>query len=447
MSIIIQLFAILLSYFIFQHKYYKYYIFSFYSIYTRIWEFGCGSLIYYYDIKLLKKYIFDCCIYLQIILMFCNIKHYLCFLAITIITIFQIIYSKFKEESIISNTILNFIGKISYSIYLIHYSNILLFNKAKAILIILIFSVILHYSIEKPFRSTSYNYILLTSYLCFLLFYYKIYLKDLRKSIQKNIDKFFVKDMCSYDILDNLLLSKQSILLLGDSHVLHYLRAFYDNNHKVILYHSYIYDVSLYKNNYYNDIIYLLKYKFDLIVISFLQRYNRNSTYEILIYHLINKLENITKNILVISDNPLFKINPNSCLESFNNCYGFININCSIIKPYNMIQFNYSKNLNVHDFSPNKYITIGNKCLFQINGISVYRDENHLNGYFVEKYLKKDIHFLLNSIFRRKIYKEFSVSTLKYHCLEEEYNIYKAVCINHKYKIFKSISKDVKYFN
>lgn len=69
--------------------------------------------------------------------------------------------------------------------------------------------------------------------------------------------------MCSYDILDSLIVSKYSVLLLGDSHVLHFLRVFYYKNHRVILYHSYMDYRNLY-NKRFDDVLFILKYKFDL---------------------------------------------------------------------------------------------------------------------------------------------------------------------------------------
>lgn len=260
-----------------------------------------------------------------------------------------------------------------------------------------------------------------------------------------NIEKSFIKDMCSYDILDNVVTSKYSILLLGDSHVQQYIRAFYNNNYNVLLYHSYVYNRNMYYKKY-DEIIYILKYKFDLIIISFWQELYRNSTYENEIASLINKLENITNNILVISENPLFNYNPNGCLYSSKYCYGIVNFNCSVIKPYQMSKFKYSKKLSVYDYNTNKYTVSGNKCVFEKSGISIYRDFTHFSGYFVEKFLMKDIHILLNRIFKKYIWKEFSVHNLKYYCLEENHNIYKESCVNNNYKISNIKSKDLKEF-
>lgn len=72
-------------------------------------------------------------------------------------------------------------------------------------------------------------------------------------------------------------------------------------------------------------------------------------------YILISKIENVTNNVIFISYNPLFNLNPNGCLDSSKYCYGIVDINCSIIKLYN---------------------------------ISQYRDESHFNGFFVETYGK-----------------------------------------------------------
>lgn len=110
-----------------------------------------------------------------------------------------------------------------------------------------------------------------------------------------------------------------------------------------------------------------------------------------------------------------------------------------------MSKFKYSSKLSVYDFDTNKYTVNGNKCLFDIKGISIYRDFNHFNGYFVEKYLMRDIHNLLNRIFNKELWKDVAVNNLTYHCLEEEYNICKGVCKNSRYKILKMKSITVKY--
>lgn len=76
-SISIQLVIILLSYILFHIEIKKYYVFSFYNIFTRLWEFGCDSLIYYYNIKSINKYMMVICIFLQILLTALNITFYL----------------------------------------------------------------------------------------------------------------------------------------------------------------------------------------------------------------------------------------------------------------------------------------------------------------------------------------------------------------------------------
>lgn len=443
-SMVLHATALVLSFALFIVYFNKDYIFSFYSIYTRIWEFSCGSLIYYYDFKFINEICVNVLFFFQLLFVFSKVNGYICFIIINVITYFQINYSKNNESCLFSNSMIRYIGRISYSIYLIHYSNIHIFPREYAVLAIIIGSVLMYYVVEKPARNYIPGYIVIILYIISFIFYYKIYRRDFNISQQKRIGKLYVKDieyyflqdMCCYDIIDYLYISRYRVLLLGDSHALHYIRALYDNKQEVVLYHSYIGDGDLY-NGVYKEFKYLSKYRFDMIIIAFWQSGHRNTTYERNIYLMINEIKDISNNILVISDNPYLSVSPHSCLSTPKTCYGIIGVNCSVVKPYSLSSYKYPKNLNVYDYNIDKHIIKGNKCLFEVDGIPVYRDTYHLTSYFVEYVLMEEIHRLLNTIMKKNIWRDEPITNMTYHCLEREHNIYWYVCRNNKYKRYR----------
>lgn len=429
----------------------KNYVFSFYSIYTRLWEFSCGSLINFLDLKFSKdSIIINSICFLQLILFFSHIQGFIPFLLINLITIFQLNYSKDSKECIFSNSLIKFAGKISYSIYLVHYSILYIYTSSKVFIIIAINSILFFYMVEKPFRYNASGYSILLLYAAIYTFYNKIYIRDInieanihtKKYSVGDVEKYFIKDMCSYDIIDNLYKSKYNALLLGDSHVLHYIRALYDNKKEIILYHSYICDLLMYDRNY-KDVKYLLNYRFDIVIIAFWQSKLRNATYADRIFLFINEIKNISRNILVISDNPMVSANPNTCLSS-KYCYGIVNVNCSIVRPYNMASYSYPSRMHIYDYNVNNVLVRNNKCLLEINNIPIYRDQHHISSFFVESILMKDIHKLLNKILNSQIWIDEKISNITYHCIEKEHNIYGGVCRSNKYKIEnKKVSKEI----
>jgi peptidoglycan/LPS O-acetylase OafA/YrhL len=156
-------------------------IFNFYSITSRIWELGIGSLIAYFEYFKKKKFSFSqkineiVCFFSLIIIIYFFIfpvfpnRHPTIYTIIPIVSVSLIILLSDKTsffKSILSNNFLVFTGLISYSLYLWHYpvlsfsrhifintdfeNNIIL--KLFLILISIILSLISYFFIEKFFR-------------------------------------------------------------------------------------------------------------------------------------------------------------------------------------------------------------------------------------------------------------------------------------------------------
>ena len=156
-------------------------IFNFYSITSRIWELGIGSLIAYFEYFKKKKFSFSqkineiVCFFSLIIIVYFFIfpvfpnRHPTIYTIIPIVSVSLIILLSDKTsffKSILSNNFLVFTGLISYSLYLWHYpvlsfsrhifintdfeNNIIL--KLFLILISIILSLISYFFIEKFFR-------------------------------------------------------------------------------------------------------------------------------------------------------------------------------------------------------------------------------------------------------------------------------------------------------
>jgi peptidoglycan/LPS O-acetylase OafA/YrhL len=227
---LILLFSILSSLFLAQYSSLNYKIFSFYSFFTRFWEFLLGCVIALPEIKkkFNKKYNFRIIGLLLIFFSFIyfdnKVLHPSLFTLIPILGTL-IILLPCNSSSLINKLFVNkylvFIGFISYSLYLWHFPVFAYFSittnflssisyKILAIAISFALSIITFYLIERPFRyslNIDNNFLKLRninvaltfiSFILILIFSFLIYKNDGYKSRLKITD-FLYKNIIDYD--------------------------------------------------------------------------------------------------------------------------------------------------------------------------------------------------------------------------------------------------------
>lgn len=431
----ILFFAISIYYFL--SMYSNNFSISFYTFQCRLWEFIVGIIIMSFRINIINKINTDYIIFVFLIIILLQNTSYFMHM-IVIFSSFLIISSRQRGGFILSLNLLKYIGNISYSLYLIHYPTGIFYSKFK-ILFSIIVSIVLFYLVEiNPLILNLRLIVLLAIYIFFFICNYYLY-KIIRSSnkINMSYNKQAIMDVCSFYYIKFVRNNSINILLLGDSHIQQYLRAFYDDRNEIILYHYSLHSSSIFKNNYKIELS-LLSNKFKLVVISFSHLYfiGKYSIFEDNINNLLNYLSNISSSFLLITDNPRLNFNP-YLFQKNKYLYGIENVNCSIVRNHLFLS-TYSNNIQVYLYSINKYIIRKNICILEYNNLPVYIDSNHLNPQFVEHYIRKDIQKLIESnIFHIKIWKSSKMhNKVHYLTFIQSGNIYQSTCINHNYTIY-----------
>lgn len=413
---------------------------SFYTFQCRIWEFIVGIITLSYKINILNNVKTDYIIFVFLYILFLHNTYYYKHI-IAIFLSYLIISLGNKGGYILSLNLLKYIGKISYSLYLIHYPIGIFYSNIKIISSCII-SIVLYYLVEvNPYIINSTSTLLLVIYVVFFIINYYIYkiigfVKRMNNMNNISYKKQSIIDVCSFHYIKMVKHISINILLLGDSHTQQYLRAFYDDRNEIRLYHYFLHSSSILKNNYKIELS-LFNNKFKLVVISFSHSYfiGKYKIFEENINILLNYISNISAKFLLIVDNPRLFFNPYSFLN-MKHSYGIENINCSIVRNHLLLS-NYSNNIEVYLYNINKYITKNNMCILNYNNIPVYIDCNHLNPKYVEYFIRKDLQkFIESNIFHIKIWKSNQMQKkLHYFTFIQSGNIYHTSCINLNYTI------------
>jgi peptidoglycan/LPS O-acetylase OafA/YrhL len=257
--------------------------FNFYSLPSRYWEIALGSLIAIINVefKFERKDSFLINSNLGLILILFsffyyndNFFHPQIDTSLAVIGTSLIIYSNFKSSvayKILTSKILVFIGLISYSLYLWHYSifsiaryispdEMSFQNKILLIVITFIISIFSYYYIEQPFRNSkkiskkSLIKIVITTYcvLIFLLFNYLSlggFVKEKRfLNIENNNEKLRKVWMNQinknkYTVFEESI--KKKILIIGNSHARDLFNSFKLNNELFSEYDFTIFDTQI----------------------------------------------------------------------------------------------------------------------------------------------------------------------------------------------------------
>lgn len=224
---------------------------SFYLIPTRLWEFLIGSIFYIEKKKYLKllekiKYIDIISIILIFIIIFFLIELNLIYKKFFVVFFSAIVILCYKKNNfysfLLDNRILNYIGIISFSLYLWHYLIFKLneyfffhLNIFQLVFLTFLLSTLSYHLIEKPFRNNNlYSGKIITSVLFFIIIstffakstYYGIYKYDkeflksfeVSKRFEKCIDiDFDLSNPNNQCFLGNKNIDRIDFILLGDS--------------------------------------------------------------------------------------------------------------------------------------------------------------------------------------------------------------------------------------
>lgn len=227
-------------------------LFNFFLPFTRIWEFLLGGYIFYLNLnkKKIFKYIdskfFISCFLILITTIYIYDKNYhIIYLPIVVVaTAFLLLV---KKEIFANNNIICLTGKISYSLYLIHFPIIGLFHLLgyytqaliPALIIIIILSLISYELIEKRLRAfllINKNYFAYVLVIFLVIFFsnkiiinsngfYNNFNSQLQSAVRFNVKDLKINnkyclnqkynDYCQYS--NNA--TSQEIILIGDSHI------------------------------------------------------------------------------------------------------------------------------------------------------------------------------------------------------------------------------------
>lgn len=223
---------------------------TFYFTPFRLWEFILGIMINFLPRIKIKNYV-NISLIIIFILLFLDIPSYYLHFLVSISAILFIISNQIKKN--ILTLPFSYLGKISYSLFLIHWPVIVIFNyyyiqnydlQIKIILTLFIL-LISHFSwryIEnkflyknvKKFKITLLKFILIIFPILLIIF--SLYQKNITQ-IDKNYYKFITNEISNENYLKNLLNKnkkfKNTIFIYGDSHATDLANAINLNNNKL----------------------------------------------------------------------------------------------------------------------------------------------------------------------------------------------------------------------
>lgn len=430
--------------------------YSYFSLLTRLWEIGFGSIFYFLNCKRIfsNNLITNISIIIIIIFSFTfNSEVYSYPNYITLIPVICsciIIINKNYNNILLINYLFIFNGTISYSLYIIHFPFLQFFSYlklGKSLLLIYSISTISYTKIERKYQSihiSSIYIIVISIFLNFLLMniFYLIITKFKRKSnflfdeISGYNDFMYMQKtflICPLKETTPIFLNSYKFVLLGDCHIQQWIPAIKKIafSYGYIVFHIYYWSYYIEKGNY-KEVFEILKSIGTINIIllsqhlSYLPFMVNYTSFKINFIDYLNLLYsfNFTKDIYIIQNTGHNDKHLKNILKSMNDkSFGYIGINFT--------RYLIPTIASIKIIDLNKYLCKNNICPFIIDEYIVYIDRHHLNPSFVEHlypYFKKEI--------ERRCKKQVKLLDLK----RKEY--YKtAICCNIKWKIRKCMVK------
>lgn len=428
----ILLFSIIYSFIIsYKMKELAYFMFN-----VRLWEFLCGTIV-----NCMEKYI---CINMNIfsivgMLLFFffsftfkssdiypSIYPLIPFIMLSPV-IFNKCFNNFSANYLLSTKIVCYIGLLSYSIYLWHYTLLALLNYdniIKYIFHISAISVISYHFIENPLKSAKkhrllivflsilegcilwrlserkINYNINTVPPLFKSSYYNVYSKCI-----KNIIKH-----CDIKIMRN----QKWYLLIGDSHLIVwapflYQLAFINNSSLLFMWVGFNKRMKREYENIRKELRNIRLYSIDSIFLSnYYNRYNIDIELQYFILNATYNLKNITHNIFLIEDVPALKFNPHYYVKNRIDNYQLnIYSNKCLYKVFHVIK----ETIKYRYLSFIDVICPNNICKLLDSNILMYVDSNHLSLEIVNQYKNKLLSQIMKKTFEST--KRYNTSSKK----------------------------------
>lgn len=381
-------------------------LFIYFNLVSRLYEFNTGIFSYYSQIS---NSLYVCKLVLCfIILVISNYENNIFIIPITVLISNAYLISRVEYFRFY---LLEYIGNISYIVYLIHYPLTIVYKKNLFIYILylMILTIIFNYIdglIQSYFRkkNSSFIYIIfiLSIFLLLTVSKYMLY-KNNRNSNQKN--DYILREINiynNYKCFVNNMNYKQSVIVIGDSHSLPLIGLIMNfcENRKIYLYYKYIHTQYLldYDIKYLEDI----NTTFCLVLYTnYLdRRYHRNvdnytdNTERYFIY----LLKYTTKILFVLPTPVLYKRYDCSSQIQMKS----ISINTLITNYINFTKISDMKRVIMINIT--KHLCNISHCRVTFKNKCLYRDKHHIN----DKYFKLYIHYIIDiskSICNFKSYK------------------------------------------
>lgn len=397
----IILFILIVSYSLLCINYKNFPEFTYYLLQTRIWELliGCLSFLIYNQYNISTNYItYIIHIYLVLVFILLSVKY---FSIPGPFTVFPTLFSSIvcinnceTKNYILTNILIRFIGKISYSLYLFHYPFVSLpiDIKIKSILII-IMSIFSYYVIEITFQNIN-NIPKKNNFLLFFLaigvINYIVFRKKQIKSkvieskkyyLNKSINNFKNKTLCNTNSnfielkLCNISNNLVRYILWGDSHLYQYINIIkYFIHEPTFFFLFYIWHMI---NNEDNKLLSLIKRynNIEMIYIGFLSNISLYNITKSEVENKLNRIKklffNYCKRVVYIQDNPYLFFDPINAKE---NGYSIFQIGKNASLTHFLISFPVIVLNPFSLFCPNSHI-----CNLTYNSSQIYADNNHIN--------------------------------------------------------------------
>lgn len=390
-------YILLINILIYSIYYTKYnYVNSYFSSLIRLLDFSIGILsinnhIMYFSLIKILMFI------LIIILSFSQtfIKYYPGLVILIPLLFSSSFLSSQQYNNFLNIHIFSYVGRISYSLYLVHYPFI--FNKNNKILNLLfsfIVSIVLFVVIEKKSRNMKFNNVItICSYILFVILFYslinryeKFKLKSTKKIIFTSVWKYnslFLRGCILTDRQFNLNYIKSYILLLGDSHMQHWFPAinYYIKNNNITAISILFWGDRIINNDYIilQSVFKLIKSPL-LMLLSFRLskfKYIPNITlFNNKFVEFIKFLKMYCNTLLLLDETPIHNYNPFKLYFSNKESHCIININCSVTNYENIKEMNITV-IPIRSLFCSKRI-----CKDVIDNTLVYSDQNHITLQF-----------------------------------------------------------------
>lgn len=298
-----------------------------------------------------------------------------------------ILYSKNNNSYILSIKIFQYMGKISYSFYIIHFPLIIIY-KTISLIQIVILSLVLYYVIENPFSKYKLSNITVVLYFVMsILLFVELYKKSKNKIILNT--KFNCIGPVSYKnpvyfigcILNKskIINIKDYILFLGDSHLRQWIPSIYSLintiNKPMLFIYFWIYQYNRFGKigSYFNKFYYP-----SFIIQCFSLNFNMSAMNYIIYKDFVLNISSKVEKYIILQDNPRLSFNPNLYYNTKStHLYSTNNINCT----FGMDKiFNHNHLFYIY----NNYMCKNNICPFYYQNKKLYSDNNHITSCMID---------------------------------------------------------------